>query len=165
MKYTLTKKDGTVETFEDKRTFDRAARKAQKQEERSEERRYRSKREAHRNACVALVQVAQDIDTNGLKSYHFATTVEEYCAPNGWLTCKVPFNSVLNPDPSQKEFASMLGVGLVTAILFDIMDDAVAFRHFRGAWFTVGVSSGYGEHVQLPKSLGEKLDALCAKKE
>jgi len=43
--------------------------------------------------------------------------------------------------------------------------DAVAFKHFKGFWFTVGVERGILEQVTIPKSLGEQLDALCAKKE
>jgi len=170
--YTLTRKDGTTATFERKKDFERAARleaqrgatPTKKQQAQAEDRRYRHKREAHRNACAAIVQLAQDVDTSGAKNYRFAP-IYEHCAPNGWLTCKVPFNTVLNPDPNQKDFASMLGVGLVECILFDIMDDAVAFKHFKGYWFTVGVSCGVGEQVTIPKSLGEQLDALCAKKE
>ena len=158
--YTLTKQDGSIEAFEDKRAFERAARKAKQEEERAEERRHKNKREAHRNACVALVQLAHAIDANDAKNYHFAR-VEEHCAPNGYLRCKVPCNSVLNPDPTQKDFASLLGVGLVECIMFDIMDDAVAFKHFNGFWFTVGVHLGVGEQVRIPQSLGAKLDALC----
>jgi len=166
--YTLTRKDGTTATFERKKDFERAARleaqrgatPTKKQQAQAEDRRYRNKREAHRNACVALVQLAQDVDTNGAKNYRFAP-VHEHCAPNGYLQCKVPFNTVLIPDPVQKDFASMLGVGLVECIMFDIMDDAVAFKHFKGFWFTVGVSCGVSEQVMIPQSLGAKLDALC----
>lgn len=157
--YKLTSGD-KVATFDNKQAFERAARKAQKSEEQAEERRAKSRRQAKLYACAAIVQLAQDVDNNAAKHYHF-TPVETHCAPNGYLKCKVPCNYCLVPDPNDKDFASMEGDGVVTTIMFDIMDDAVAFRHFRGCWFTVGVERGVLERVEIPKSLGEKLDALC----
>jgi hypothetical protein len=129
-------------------------------EEQAEERRAKSRRQAKLYACAAIVQLALDVDNNATKHYHFAP-VHEHCEPNGYLKCKVPCNYALNPDPRDTDFASMEGDGVVTMILFDIMDDAVAFRHFRGRWFTVGVERGVLERVEITRALGTQLDVLC----
>jgi len=138
-------------------------RKVKRSEAQVEERYNRNHRQARLYACQAIVQLALDVDNNDAKDYHIST-IYDHVAPNGYLKCKVPQNACLNPNPTDKDFASMEGEGFVTHIVFDIMDDAVAFKHFRGSWFTVSVEYGVLGKVSIPKSLGEKLDALLARK-
>lgn len=156
--YKLTSGD-VVKVFDNKKDFEKAARKIKRSEEQAEERRARSRRQAKFYACQVLVQLALDVDDNNAKNYHFSSAYK-HMAPNGFLCCKVPHSYCLNPNPNDKDFASMVGDRYVTDIVFDIMDDAVAFKHFSGSWFTVGVEYGVLEQVPIPKSLADKLDAL-----
>lgn len=162
--YTLQKPDGSKESFDDKQAFDRASRKLKREQERTEEHYCKNQHLAKLYACENIVELTNEVEQHQAKHLRFDAP-EPHCAPNGYLQCKVHRNTVLAPDPTQKDFASLLGVGLVDRIVFNIMDDAVAFKHFRGLWFTIGVECGALYSMELPKSLGEKLDALAGRKE